>query len=81
MDKTTLLKEFDKHDRRGLDKMYLRLHRILGCKGCKYCNDEAYGKGPCCTFTGILQKDLTGKCLVREERNPIGAEAAITSDP
>ena len=39
----------------------------LGCPGCFYADEAAFGIGPCCTYSQGLRVDKDGKCLVRKE--------------
>lgn len=41
------------------------------CEDCFFCDEKAIGKGPCCTFPGILECDDTGVCITRKERTEI----------
>jgi hypothetical protein len=46
-----------------LDKM----HRRLGCYGCKFADKEALGKDACCKYNDRIEVDEEGRCKMREE--------------
>ena len=44
-----------------------KMHRRLGCYGCKFADKEALGKDACCKYNGRIEVDDEGKCKMREE--------------
>ena len=49
--------------------LYRIIQERLGCdKSCKWCVEEALGKGPCCAHIEPLTFDESGKCLTRKEK-------------
>lgn len=45
-----------------------KLHEAMGCLGCFYADEEAVGKGACCTFPGGLKIGDGGRCLTRKDK-------------
>lgn len=41
---------------------------IMGCKGCKFCDEEALWKRACCTYPLKLTVDEEGACTKRQEK-------------
>lgn len=54
--------------RGALDGERVREHKALGCYGCFYVDKRSLGRGPCCTFAGLLTIDAEGRCEKRREK-------------
>jgi len=49
---------------------WMKVHKDLGCPGCRYCDNAALFESSCCTYPGKLKvDDNTGKCLTRKAKN------------